>query len=245
MNAQPLVVLDAFGGGGPDLEKNVEAIRRQRQFFMADHLTALNRSTLGAGEIHRHALSPTGFIDGFSMDLETSHPKQIITRQTAHLFANLYRTAERGAGYDYAMALKDKCAVHRQAKVAGWGGLGRRLQDCRDQLFQLFETLAGDRRDRKLRRIFQISADRQNVDFLFHLVNTRWRHQIGFGDHENRHLNAEQMNDVKVFLGLRHDAIVGGHGEKNEIDAVGAGEHVLDEAFVAGHVDNSRRSSVG
>ena len=68
--------------------------------------------------------------------------------------------------------------------------------------------------------------------------------QIGFGDHENRHLDAEQMDDVKMFFGLGHDAVVGGHGEKDEIDAVGAGEHVFDEALVARHIDDARRSAV-
>ena len=70
-------------------------------------------------------------------------------------------------------------------------------------------------------------------------------HQIRFGDDENRHLDAEQMDDVQMLFGLRHDAVVGGDGEQHEIDAVGAGEHVLDEALVAGHVDDARRSAVG
>ena len=48
-----------------------------------------------------------------------------------------------------------------------------------------------------------------------------------------------------MFFGLRHDAVVGGDGEQHEIDAVRAGEHVLDKSLVAGHVDDARRSTVG
>ena len=48
-----------------------------------------------------------------------------------------------------------------------------------------------------------------------------------------------------MFFGLGHDAVIGGHGEENQIDAVGAGEHVLDEPLVARDVDNARLRTVG
>ena len=52
------------------------------------------------------------------------------------------------------------------------------------------------------------------------------------------------MNDVEMLFGLRHDAVVGGDGEQNEIDAMGAGEHVLDKTLVTRHVNNARRSAI-
>ena len=47
-----------------------------------------------------------------------------------------------------------------------------------------------------------------------------------------------------MLFGLRHNAVVGGDGKQHEIDAVRAGEHILDKALVAGHVDDARRSTV-
>ena len=52
------------------------------------------------------------------------------------------------------------------------------------------------------------------------------------------------MNDVEVFFGLRHDAVVGGNGKEHQIDAVRARQHVLDEALMAGNVDNSGEIAV-
>ncbi len=39
---------------------------------------------------------------------------------------------------------------------------------------------------------------------------------------------------------LRHHRVVGRHHEHGEIDASGPGEHVLDEALVARHIDDAQ-----
>ena len=43
---------------------------------------------------------------------------------------------------------------------------------------------------------------------------------------------------------LRHDRFVGRHDEDDEIDPADAGEHVLDEALVAGDVDEGEVGAV-
>ena len=48
-----------------------------------------------------------------------------------------------------------------------------------------------------------------------------------------------------MLLGLRHDAVVGGDREEDEVDAVRAGEHVADEALVPGHVDDAGARAAG
>jgi hypothetical protein len=48
-----------------------------------------------------------------------------------------------------------------------------------------------------------------------------------------------------MLLGLRHHAVVGRDGEEHEVDTVGAGEHVADEALVAGDVDDAGAGAVG
>ncbi len=69
--------------------------------------------------------------------------------------------------------------------------------------------------------------------------------EVGLGDDEDAAARAEQMEDVEMLLGLRHHAVVGGDGEEHEVDAVGAGEHVADEALVAGDVDDAGAGAVG
>ena len=43
---------------------------------------------------------------------------------------------------------------------------------------------------------------------------------------------------------LRHHRFVGGDDEDHEVDAADAGEHVLDEPLVAGHVDEGEVDAV-
>jgi hypothetical protein len=44
--------------------------------------------------------------------------------------------------------------------------------------------------------------------------------------------------DGQVLARLGHDALVGGNHQHGEIDAAHPGQHVLDEALVARHVDD-------
>ena len=55
------------------------------------------------------------------------------------------------------------------------------------------------------------------------------------GDHAPG--DAEHVEDLQVLLGLRLPALVGRDHEQDEPHRPDAGEHVPDEAFVAGHVD--------
>ena len=48
-----------------------------------------------------------------------------------------------------------------------------------------------------------------------------------------------------MLAGLRHHAFVGGDDQQGEVDAADAGQHVLDEALVAGHVDDAHLLAAG
>ena len=49
----------------------------------------------------------------------------------------------------------------------------------------------------------------------------------------------QQVHDGEVLARLRHDAVVGGDHQHHEVDAGGAGQHVVHEALVARHVDEA------
>ncbi len=48
-----------------------------------------------------------------------------------------------------------------------------------------------------------------------------------------------------MFPGLGHDAIICGDREQNEVEAGGAGQHVLHEMLVSRYVDDSREAPAG
>ena len=52
-------------------------------------------------------------------------------------------------------------------------------------------------------------------------------------------LQPEQVHDGQMLARLRHDAVVGGDHQHHEVDARGAGQHVVHEALVTGHVDEA------
>ena len=114
-----------------------------------------------------------------------------------------------------------------------------------DLLAQLVEADAGYRRDLDDRRAGERGAVCQQLDLVAHVAKSRGVGEVGLGDYEDAAAGAEQMQDVEMLLGLRHHAVVGRDGEQHQVDAVGAGEHVADEALVAGDVDDAGASAVG
>ena len=50
--------------------------------------------------------------------------------------------------------------------------------------------------------------------------------------------------DAQVLHRLGHEALVGGHHQHGKVDAARAGQHVLDEFLVAGHVHDARPGAV-
>src|SRR5262245_42416942 len=133
------------------------------------------------------------------------------------MLSGLDLAAESGPRYDDAMSLHDKGAVHGQSKVAVSWGFVAALKRLGNQVLELRQSLSGHRRYRNNRSILEQSAEGKNFDFLFDLLNSRRRHQIGFGNSEDRHLHAEQVDDIQMFFGLGHDAVIGGDGKKNQI----------------------------
>src|SRR5690606_9830654 len=64
--------------------------------------------------------------------------------------------------------------------------------------------------------------------------------EVDLGDGDDAAADAEQVDDREVLAGLRHDALVGGDDEKDDVDAGGPREHVADERLVPGDVDDGQ-----
>ncbi len=55
----------------------------------------------------------------------------------------------------------------------------------------------------------------------------------------------QEVEDREVLARLRHHAFVGGDDQQRQVDAAHAGEHILDKALVAGHVDDAHLTAAG
>ena len=62
--------------------------------------------------------------------------------------------------------------------------------------------------------------------------------EVGLGEGDETPSDVEEVEDGEVLAGLGHDAFVGGDNEEGHVDAADAGEHIADEALVAGNVDD-------
>ena len=63
--------------------------------------------------------------------------------------------------------------------------------------------------------------------------------QVRLGQRDDAPAHAEQLDDRQVLDGLRHDAVVGGDDEEEQVDAGRAGDHGAHEALVTGDVDDA------
>ncbi len=72
----------------------------------------------------------------------------------------------------------------------------------------------------------------------------RRRREIDLGQRDDAALDAEQIDDGEVLARLRHDAVVGRDHQQHEIDAGGAGQHVVHEFLVPRHVDEAEHGAV-
>src|SRR5690606_34727972 len=65
-------------------------------------------------------------------------------------------------------------------------------------------------------------------------------HQVAFGEDDNPPVDAQEIEDLQVFLGLGHPAFVGRDHKQHQPDAANTGQHIADEAVVTRHVHDAR-----
>jgi hypothetical protein len=68
---------------------------------------------------------------------------------------------------------------------------------------------------------------------------------VDLGDGDGGLAHAQQRDHREVLARLRHHAVVGRHHQQRMVDAGGAGQHGVQQALVAGHVDEAQRLAVG
>ncbi len=209
-------------------------IARCRQFLTADHIVVMN-----AGEIDRRPLAAVQFLDGLVVILQGAHAHPLAARQPFHLVAHAQTARRHRAGHDRAVALHDERAIDRQAKPLPSLSLFDLPAGVGEGRLQLRDALPAGSRRGDDRGILQERAAHQVADLQLDDLARRLIDEVALGQGDDAVSQSEQAQDLQVLARLRHDRVVGRHHEHGQVDAGGAGQHVLDETLVAGHVHDA------
>jgi hypothetical protein len=87
------------------------------------------------------------------------------------------------------------------------------------------------------RRIGQASAVEQGRDFRLHLGYAVCIHPIDLCNRDRALTDVQEIENCRVLARLWHHSIVAGHDEQHEVDARDPAQHIVDESFMARHID--------
>ena len=201
-----------------------------------------------AGQIERAALARHGALRRAAVGVQAAHACARAREQCVDFIAHVYFTGNHRAGDHQASACHGEGAIHRHAKPAAvrclarlWVGQVVQAVQVRTQGRQ---PGTGDGRERKHWRGCERGGGEQLLDLLRHLLHPRRLDCIDLGQCHRAHAHAEQVENGEVLAGLRHRAVVSRDHQQRAVNAGHTGEHVVDKAFVAGHVDEAQRRCV-
>ena len=225
----------------------IDAVARRMQRGI-EHDVAARNGVPGdaiAGEIQRATLAGRAALARPVLRVDRANPRRQPRRRDRDAVIDRDRARQHGAGHHRAGAGQRERTVHRQPETAVGGTrteLARDLQQLRAQCRNAFAGRNGDGNDARRGEPGRL----QYVgNFLRDLLLPRDIDQIGLGQRDNAAFDVEQVDDGEVFAGLRLDAVIGGNHQHHEIDAGGPRQHVVDEAFMAGHIDEAEHRTVG
>ena len=113
------------------------------------------------------------------------------------------------------------------------------MPDLHELSFQFIETRTCFGTHRQNRRALQKRSGHQRTRLFLHERQHLFFDQIFFGDDDETVAHSKQTADIEVFACLRHHAFISRDNEREQIDAMSTGEHVFDEAFVTGNVNET------
>ena len=77
------------------------------------------------------------------------------------------------------------------------------------------------------------------ADVLDHQFQGLGIGQVGLGHGDDCVTDTEVRENLQMLLGLRHPAVIGGNDKQCQVNGADAGDHVLDEVLVAGHINDT------
>ena len=118
IQTHPLVRLEAGWGGRPHFNTGIESVTGERNGWIHNHVSPLERDAGRSGEVQGNALSPHRDLCRLVVDFDAANPQQVIAGQTPDRVAGTHSPAHRGARHDHTVAGRDKHAIDGQPEVA-------------------------------------------------------------------------------------------------------------------------------
>ena len=236
MKAHPVALLERPRRVLQELERGIGEDRRQEPARRRDDVPALDGRPFHRLEVHRGALPRRCAHHGAAVHLEAAHlgpdaPRIHLEPIVHGEDAGGERPGDHGAE-----------APHREHAVDGEpgrlvGGLGRDGPgQLRERGTQLREPCPRLDRHRHDGTAAEEGGREQAPHVVAHQLDPVGVGQIGLGQGHQPRLDAQERADGQMLARLGHHALVGRDHEHDEVDAAHSGQHVLDEALVAGHV---------
>lgn len=179
-----------------------------------------------------------------AVTLDAAYVRELSARQKLHLVAALRGTGNQRSRDHGPVSLEGEHAVHGQPEEIGptlrltaalldYGGAKR------------VEALAGHGRHGENGSILKEGS----LEKVAHVFLGKFPHvgvdHVYLGKRHDAVLHAEQRAYLKMFAGLRHDALVGGNDEQHEVYAGSPGHHGAHEFFMTRHVHDAHALSAG
>ena len=230
----------------PEREQHVQARAGLGHGGRGQPLAARHGLARQAGQGHGAALAGMGLLHALVLRVQAAHARAQWRAAAAgadgQLVAHTHAAGVDGAGDHGSLAIQREGAVYGQAQALR--GAGRRclwlpLGGVEQQLAQRRNAAAGLRRYVDNGCAGQRCALQQSRHLGVQGLQPVRAGAVGLGDDHGAARDAQQRQHGQVLVRLRHGAVIGGHQQQRVIDAAGAGDHGVHQAFVAGHVDEA------
>ena len=202
-----------------------------------ERLPARNLLDLDAGQVDGGALSGHRFMPLLAVHLDPAHLHETVARRDGEFRVGCDAPRHQRPCHDGAEAFHGEHAIDRQPGRPFDGAAVRVPADVGQRRTDRVQPFACPRGHRNHRGAVQERSGDQLADVHARELQRVGVDEVGFGQRDEACRHAQQAADVEVLARLRHDRLVGRHDQHHEIDAADAGQHVLHEPLVAGHVD--------
>ena len=240
MEAHRHQAADRRGSVGEEGEAGEQPVGRGEGAGGGELHAAGQLAQLDAGHLERGALAGRRLLAQLAVHLDAAHPHRPARRQQLEGVAGAHLAARQGAGDHRPQPLEVEGAVDRQASgPVGVGGHRPGFGEAGQGRLQLLDALAGAAGDGEDRGAGERGGGEQLFDFEVGQLEEVGGDQVGLGQRHHPGGDPQQRADRQVLAGLRLDPLVGGDHQQHHPDAAEAGQGVVEEALVAGDVDEA------
>ena len=245
MEGNAFVVFQGVGRAFDHPQVGVKAAGGAQPTGVGEHLAAEHVIAGYAGQVQGQAHARGGGVQAGLVALQAADAGAGAGRGQFDLLAHGYGAVNQRAGDYGAETAYGKTTVHGKAGPAQVAARFGVVQDFVDGGFEFVHAVAGVGRHRG-----HLAAGKGGI--LQHVLNFRLDqlhqfvvNQVGFRDDYQAPADAEQVQYRQVFPRLGHHALVGGDNQQGQVDCADAGQHILDEPFVARDVNDADFAPAG